>query len=336
MSSGGSFSDYRSAYDKSFSAKPEERRERLHSARGKVDEAMRQPKAGRDTGSLYDETHVRLGITKPDPAANAVWLVDIDNSGSNAAIAKGLRDRSGFLAAQLDAVAPKSQFAIRFVSDHRDDTRYLQSVDFMYPGEKADKVWFSSFTHVHGANGDDTPEAFECSLAEACETDLGDNAAKHLVLVTDSVAHGMTKGLYADDGCPHQRDWRASLRQVEKTFTSFTLIACGADATLANLQRQFIAPERLPFDFIDLSCIKNTRERLGMTANALTFVVARRQGLQMLEMYFAALYEKWLSEPLYGSDTDRHAREAIRYLGQYIEASPDRVEGLLRRVLGEE
>jgi len=335
MGSGGSYDSYSEDYSytkKAVSGDKEairERKKRLKAHRATMGEKKKVIK--RKTDNLYDPNLVNLEITSPKPSVERIHIVLIDNSGSNRTIAESLKESSGYLTSVLKDVDPQSQIAFIYFSDHGDGDRLMQEVDFIFPDKKGDKALYSTIQHVGPANGHDAAEAIECALWEACEKDFGNAKEKHLYLVTDVVAHGM--GLRSDDGCPLQRDWRDSVDRVNETFDSFTVVGCGNDPHVGNLQKQFIEPKRQKFDLIDLSAIPEQRHRTGITCNAILFLIARHTGLQGVEMFLSFLYEKWLKNPIFGANTDMRAKEAIRRFGKYIDAPKSKIDKMMKKVL---
>lgn len=304
-----------------------ERTERIHRAKETTGEEKQEQKREEKA----DPRKVRLGITKPTATAKRVHIFLVDNSGSNRLIAAGLRESSGYLSAVHGIIDPESDFATIFFSDHCDGPRIMQEVDYVPPTPEGDLILLSTISRIIPADGGDYPEAIECALKRACELDFGSAVTKHLYLVSDEVAHGM--GEEGDRGCPDQVNWRDELEKVRKTFDTFEVIGCGSVTRVAELQKQFLTPERLPYDFIDLSAIKEHQHRLGITANALLFLVARKKGMQMIEVFLGGLYEKWLASPVFGTDTEMRAKEAIRRFGKYIEAPAEEIEMMMSRVL---
>lgn len=307
-----------------------ERRESLGEARRRIADgtATRAPK--RETAEVVDRSLARSAITRPAKDAERVHIVDVDNSGSNAIIANFLRETTGYLLSVLKVIDPGSQLAIRYISDHCDRSFEKQECDFVSPTEQGDKVLASSIASVRGATGGDAPEAFECSLASACDIDFGHVQQRHLYLVTDEVGHGM--GQRGDDGCPHGTDWRESLERVRSTYTTFEVIGCGDDARTAKLQHQFLSPDRVAMDFLDLSAIPSHQHRCGITANALLFLIARKRGMQCVEVFLMTLYAKWLSDPIFGANTDLKAKEAITRFTKFLEIDAAAKEKLLDRI----
>jgi len=305
------------------------RRERIATSKARVNKA--RPRVKRDTSSVYDRELVKLKITKPAPGTKRIHVVLIDNSGSNRRIANHLKASSGYLTAFLKSIDSDSQIAFVYFSDHCDDDRIMQEVDFISPDEKGDKILHSSISHIHNADGGDPPEAIECALWAACDIDFGDAEEKHLYLVTDVVAHGM--GMSGDDGCPLHRDWRESVKRVQRTFTSFEVVGCSPSRRIGEMQAKFLKDDRAKFDLIDLSKIREAEHRMAITGNALLFLIARHQGFQTVEMFLSLLYEKWLEDPVFGSETVQRAHEAIRRFGKYLEKPDDEVGDLMDRIL---
>jgi hypothetical protein len=307
------------------------REETVKKARSEVRAKSALPRAKRITDDLYDESLVTSKITKPEAGIERLHIVLIDNSGSNARIAQHLRDSSGYLMSVLEQLDSASQIAFMYCSDHGDQDRFIQAIDYLKPGKKGDKALFSSSQNVEAANGFDEAEAWECALWDACDLNFGKATEKHLYLATDVVGHGM--GMDSDDGCPHQRDWKKSVEKVYKTFNSFTVIGCGEDPRVGKLQAKFLKEERVPFDLIDLSSIKEFAHRAAITGNALLFLIARNTGMQGIELFLSFLYEKWLQEPIFGDDTDQRAQDMIRRFGKYIEKDASEVDTLLNKIL---
>lgn len=334
--SGSDHESYRSSYGevmRSFSTPEgrEERRARVETARKEVTVKSARPRVERDMVAVLDPRLAKHEITRPKPGVQTVHVVLVDNSGSNRNIAQHLRQSSGYLTAGLSSVDPRSQTAFIYFSDHCDGDGIMQEVDFISPDHEGDRILASTTSQVRDASGGDEPEAIECALRRVCEIDFGDAVDKHLYLVTDVVGHGM--GMHGDEGCPHQQNWRKSVELVRKNFTSFEVIGCGSDSEIVELQKQFLSPERVALDLIDLSAIKETRHRQAITGNALLFLVARHSGPQAVQMFLAALYEKWLSDPVFRGDTDRRAKEMIQRFLKYIDLPEDKVQKMAAEIL---
>ncbi|HAM88429.1 MAG: hypothetical protein US83_C0004G0044 [Candidatus Falkowbacteria bacterium GW2011_GWC2_38_22] len=302
--------------------------ERIRNARATTGE--KKAREERKTEELYDENLVKLGFTHPAKGIRRVHIILIDNSGSNKAIAANLREGSGYLSAVLNVIDPESQFAFNYFSDHCDGIRISQVVDFISPDKTGDKILFSTVKNIFPADGGDAAEAIECVLWDVCNIDFGDVTEKHLYLVSDVVAHGM--GMDSDNGCPNQRNWRDSVKKVMETFTTFEVVGCGDLPKVGELQKQFLSPDKVAFDFIDLSGIREHRHRLGIVANAILFLVARHRGLQAVELFLSSLYEKWLSDPVFGENTDINARAAIKRFAKYLDISEEEKDRMMDKI----
>lgn len=334
--SGASYSRYSNNFHsvkKSLSTDEETRKKIFHDRAETARASMGEKKGreDRDTNELYDRGLVKTKITKPAKGVKRIHLVLIDNSGSNRAIADKMKKDSGYLAAAMEAIDPQSQIAFVYFSDHGDGERMIQEIDFLTPGSQADKSLFSSARHIQNANGFDCPEAIECVLHEACQIDFNEAKEKHLYLVTDSVAHGM--GYLEDSGCPNQCDWRQSLKEAKKVFSSFMVVGCSGNKEMGDLQKKFVDSNRVNFDFIDLSSIPEHEHRLGITNNALLFLIARHTGLQGVEMFLTAMYMKWLEDPVFGQRTDLRAKEVVERFLKYLEMPAPEIEAMKKRIL---
>jgi hypothetical protein len=140
-------------------------------------------------------------------------------------------------------------------------------------------------------------------------------------------------GMSSDEGCPFQRDWKDSKEKVYTTFTSFEVIGCGDNASTGRLQAQFLKDDRIQYDLIDLSSIEEDRHRAAITINAILFLIARKTGRQGIELFLSFLYEKWLEDPIFGSQTEDRAKDMIRRFGKFIELPENEVDEIMKKIL---
>ena len=347
------YSTYRDPYEAQREREREERERKAHEAEQKRREAERaervreererakkapppheRTREQRDTRGLYDPSLVRNKITRPDPSARSITILMIDNSGSNRIVAERMRQSSGYILSSMGIILGKSvQLATIYGSDHRDGHGYRQDVDFIYPTEEGDRVMFSTTHHVQDANGHDEAEAFECLLWEACDINFGhlSKEKRHLILATDVVAHGM--GLHDDDGCPYGRRWQDSVARVRETFGTFQVIGTSTGTNMGKRQAQFLLPDRVRYDLLDMSEIRSMEHRLGIIPSAALFLMARNDGNQIAQTLLQFLYEKWLSDPIFGQDTDMRAREAIARFFPYVEGMCPQMQGEWEEVI---
>lgn len=339
--SGASFEDYKAkTLSKGYSTRSlsseedskvfyETRKTRINKAREDVFYEKEPEVVVRETSHLYDASLIKKKITVPKDGVDRIHVVLIDNSGSNRIIAQHMRNTSGYFMSVLKTIDPTSQVAFMYVSDHCDGPYINQEVDFLSPDEEGDKALYSTLKHVSAASGGDIPEAFECTLWDACDINFGPAKHKHLYLVTDVVGHGM--GAEGDDGCLNQRYWKDTKKKVYETYDTFEVIGCGNSPSMGRLQTQFLKEERVPFDLIDLSSVPEESHRRALTGNALLFLMSRKTGAQTIELFLSFLYEKWLEEALFGKETDIRAREMIKRFGKFVEAS--NFEPVLEKIL---
>lgn len=340
--SGGSYSDdhifarrnYTEASGEERDRLSRERKENINRAREDVSEKSKTPRPVTDHSSEIDSKLVRRTITKPAAGIKRVYVVLIDNSGSNEKIASHFRKSSEYLRVNLSLIDPEAQFAFVYFSDHIDRDEYWQAVDFISPNKEGEGILISTLHKIVGANGGDSAEAHECALLQACGFDFGDATERHLIMVSDVTGHGM--GMDDDDGCRFQQNWKESVNLVDKTYQTFEFIGCGNSPSVSELQKQFINlchPELVAQNFINLSYIKEPVYRLGIVLNTLLFLVARDRGIQTLEAFLGRLYEKWLSEPVFGNETDTKAKEAIARFAQFIPLQSSEMINFVARVL---
>lgn len=340
--SGDSYRDnkiYRSGYTEARSDEDRrrllaERQENVKALRGEVEDRSHRPRPVQDARNFYNKHLVRRVISRPGEGVKRVYYVPIDNSGSNRFIATHFRNSTEYLVVNLDLLDPDAEFVFVYFSDHCDGDRWWQAIDYIRPNEKGQRVLASTLQHVTDAVGGDAPEAHECVLWDLSHLDFGGTTERHLILISDVTGHGM--GMEGDSGCPNNRNWQDSLDAVDIAFHSFELVGCAVDQQTAELQKQFIRfrhPENLDRDFISLAHIREPQYRLGMVLNTFLFLVARHRGPQAIEAFLSRLYEKWLSDPVFGGDTDRRAKEAILHFARYIPGDRQEKLDMLNRIL---
>ena len=311
-----------------------ERSDRIKTAREDVAEKAEEPRPVVDHSFKIDHNLVHGSITRPKDGVKRIYVILIDNSGSNERIASHFRKSTEYLRVNLNLIDPEAQFVFVYFSDHCDGERFWQAVDFVSPDEEGEKILISTLHEIYGADGGDAAEAHECALLKACELDFGTADQRHLIMVSDVTGHGM--GMDSDRGCRLQQDWQESVRKVDTTYQSFEFIGCGNFPSTGELQKQFINlchPELLKLNFVNLSHIKESVYRLGIVLNTVLFLIARDRGPQALEAFLGRLYEKWLSEPVFKGETDARAKEAIARFTQFIPWQSQEIIDLLTRVL---
>lgn len=326
MGSGKNREDYEISYEKVIRSSKPERRLRVESTAYGVDSGtVRGEESKRDVNKVIKSaSRIADKFTRPDPGAKAIWIIGVDNSGSNKIIAKHMKESSGYICGYLSMIAPQDQVAFVFFSDHCDGEHGLfQEVDFLYSDEKGDAIMCATLDRVSPAGGGDIPEAIECLFKKMAELDLPKSIQKNFVLITDAIAHGM--GWSGDEGCPDQVSWSSQLQNLKTKFDNFFVIACGDDEKMEAKQRKFMQDDKNEdFNFISLINIKDSNQRKKITPTALLFLIARAQGLQNCELFLSALYEKWMvNVSEFGKDAPVKAREAILRFGNYLDMTEE-------------
>jgi hypothetical protein len=348
--SGGSYSTYKDGTDLStrYTSTDDTVREHAEAERAtrirhsRETAAREAPRERAKEVSREPEIHADLSLASnciqaPPAEAKEIHLFLVDNSGSNKEIAQAIRRASGYIHANAGILAGDSAIAFQFFSDHCDGTSIFQEADYTMPGERGESILRASVARIHDAGGGDAPEAIECALKRVAEYPFGNisKERRHIYLVTDVVAHGM--GMPDDHGCPNQVSWRKSLASIHETFHSFQVIASGNDREAFELQKQFLEPNRVRFDLMDLSTGRLTHEeRCRLVPNAILLFLARNRGKQATLLFLSTLFQKWLENPQYGSDTERRARLQISDFAQYLENSKEERVDLLKRVFQDE
>ncbi len=211
-------------------------------------------KSAEPTRQPVDRRLARNKITAPSTTTTDAYVLLVDDSGSNIRIAQALQRASGYMHAVMSAIMRDAGLAIQFFSDHCDGPFMIQEVDWTSPGENGACILQASIDTLHNPGGGDEPEAIECALHIASDYQFGPipKERRHLILITDQVAHGMGYS-GRDDGCPVQRNWGDSLKRVHETYGTFEVITTGEDQKVFDLQKQFIIPERRRFDLLNMT-----------------------------------------------------------------------------------
>lgn len=317
----------------------EERRERMwrDAAKAKAEPPRTVAKAPEPIRTNIDLSLAQNYIGDPPTGARDIYILLTDYSGSNREIGMAVTKAAGHMHSMLAGLSTAVAIAFQLFSDHTDGPGLFQEANYTTPDDLGAKILQASIAMIKPAYGDDEPEAIECALRRATQYSFGTvpQARRHLILVTDQVAHGMGY-TGRDNGCPDQRDWRDSLRAVHETFGSFTMIASGNDTSIFTLQKQLFTPERLKWDMMNLVTAARLthEERCRLVPNAILFLIARSLGQQTVEGFLMTLYEKWIADPRYGGDSERRARDQIADFVEYLEIDPAQRQKLLRRIFG--
>lgn len=336
--SADNYSSYKKGLGDSFSsARSESQREELRrdreNLRGVRQETVDHTKFNKKIE--VDRKKLKLRIGRPEAKKN--YLILVDTSFSNDAIVRHFLQCGGFLLAPFGIMDISVSFGFIFFSDHKDD-KPEQDIGFVAPSEQGESELTSSMSVIEVQDGDDVPEMIECSLMRAATELPLAGTDTHIILVTDSIAHGMGfKG--TDYPCPRNNDWKEAVEAVRRTCSGFTVIGCSNSKktpTIPDLQKKFFKDARDESEnFIDLSSIADEGDRKRLVVNAVQFIVARDHGLEIVEALFSGLYAKLLKEGLRGQETDSNARDRISRFMKYVQVSESEQQGALARIFGD-
>ena len=319
-----------------------ERASRIEAARrqAEAEQARRQAKPLEAPTMVTERRLAQMVVEEPPKTARRAYTLLFDNTYSNRLIAEAARAGFERITGRLRGLQRTATVASVWHSDHGDGDDMIQETNWMTLDDQGERVFLAGISEVRSGLGDDLPEASECALHHVAQYRFGTipRSHRHLIFVTDQVAHGMGSP-YGDNGCPYGRDWRASLREVAKTYGTFEVIACGHDSKTFNLQKQFIqTPGRLAYDLVDLASADpqelTHEERLRLVIPTVLFLMARSISKQAVERYLMALYEEWLAAKQYGSDTDPRARRQIGQFTEYLEIGDAERAQLLEKIFG--
>jgi hypothetical protein len=120
------------------------------------------------------------------------------------------------------------------VGDHSDGKNMLQIKGWSRDAEQLKK----SAHELDPTDGGDTPEAFECLFKVLNADDY--EVPTVLIVITDSIPHGMTEFVGEDDGCPFGVDWRDELDLLRDKLQKVYLVSCATDPNIVALQRRMV------------------------------------------------------------------------------------------------
>ena len=131
------------------------------------------------------------------------------------------------------------------VGDHGDGRNMLQ----IKPPSRDVPTLEANARALVPTDGRDTPEAFEC-LFRVLNAGTFD-VPTVLILITDSIPHGMAGFTGEDDGCPFGVDWQDELDVLRDKLQKVYLVSCATDEKIVALQRQVVGDNA----FIQLSSV---------------------------------------------------------------------------------
>jgi Mg-chelatase subunit ChlD len=178
-------------------------------------------------------------------------ILAFDTTGSMRPWIQNVREKVDYLSQGLFKLMD-IRIALIGVGDHCDEQFMIQAHPFT--SELPDMQ--RAVHDIRSTSGGDYPEAFECLFKE-----LNDDARWHtdrptvLVLITDSVPHGMSGE--GDAGCPDGVDARAELARLQQRLRSFYLVNCGNHEASIRIQRTLVKSENYFLQLTDFRRLTN-------------------------------------------------------------------------------
>jgi Mg-chelatase subunit ChlD len=176
-------------------------------------------------------------------------ILAFDTTGSMRPWIQNVREKIDYLSEGLFKLMD-IRISLIGVGDHCDDQFMLQAHPFTR--ELSDMK--RSIHDIRSTSGGDYPEAFECLFKHLNETPKGDRPTV-LVLITDSVPHGMSGE--GDAGCPDGVDARAELAKLMTRLRSFYLVNCGNHEASIRIQKTLVKSENYFLQLTDFRRLTN-------------------------------------------------------------------------------
>src|SRR5262249_55912316 len=136
------------------------------------------------------------------------------------------------------------------VGDHCDGQFMLQ----IHPLTQKLEDMKRAVREIRNTSGGDYPEAFECLFKKLNES-VEFERPTVLVLITDSVPHGMSG--QGDAGCPDGVDARAELSTLMGKLRSFYLVNCGNHEAAIKIQKTMVKSENYFLQLTDFRRLTN-------------------------------------------------------------------------------
>ncbi len=161
-------------------------------------------------------------------------ILAFDTTGSMRPYIQNVREKIDYLIKGLFKLMD-IRISLIGVGDHCDGEFMLQP----FPMSSELKDLQKAVHDIRSTSGGDYPEAFECLFLHLNEDPMWDYTLPTvLVLITDSVPHGMSGA--GDAGCPDNVDAREQLDRLQGKLRSFYLVNCGNHKESIRIQRTLV------------------------------------------------------------------------------------------------
>lgn len=178
-------------------------------------------------------------------------ILAFDTTGSMRPYIQNVREKIDYLAQGLFKLMD-IRIGLIGVGDHCDEQFMIQA----HPLTEEIKDLQRAVHDIRGTSGGDYPEAFECLFKHLNEDPRWRTERPLvLVLITDSVPHGMSGE--GDAGCPDGVDARVELGRLLQRLRSFYLVNCGNHEASIRIQRTLVRSENYFLQLTDFRRLTN-------------------------------------------------------------------------------
>jgi hypothetical protein len=197
-----------------------------------------KPRPAAAPAAAQEEPELRLGAPGPGRKKRLDAIFAFDTTGSMTPWVENVQEKMDYLARGLLELLDM-EIGFVGVGDHGDGRNMLQ----IKPPTADLEALKRNVGDLRPTDGGDTPEAFECLFKVLNSLDYPTPTV--LIIVTDSIPHGMEGYRGIDDGCPFGVDWRAELDELRGRLQKVYLVSCAEDPHIAALQRELVGDNAL-------------------------------------------------------------------------------------------
>jgi hypothetical protein len=179
------------------------------------------------------EEEESLGGAAPAVKKRLNAIFAFDTTGSMTPWVENVQNKMEYLAAGLLKLMDM-EISFIGVGDHGDGRNMLQ----LKAPSRDVALLQKNVRELVPTDGQDTPEAFECLFRVLNAGDY--DVPTVLIVITDSIPHGMEEFDGEDDGCPFGVDWHDELDLLRDKLQKVYLVSCATDEKLIALQRKMV------------------------------------------------------------------------------------------------
>jgi hypothetical protein len=190
-----------------------------------------------------------LAVAAPATKKPLDLILAFDTTGSMRPWIQNVREKVEYLSEGLFKLMD-IRISLIGVGDHCDGRFMLQIHPFTHSLDDMKQAVHD----IRNTSGGDFPEAFECLFKNLNERSKFERPTV-LVLITDSVPHGMSG--QGDGGCPDNVDARAELATLMPKVRSFYLVNVGNHEASIQIQKTMVKSENYFLQLTDFRRLTN-------------------------------------------------------------------------------